>query len=110
MWGELSSNAARRILLEDTGLKANLKFIGMFHKVDINKSKEVLEDTLFYIYKGINIQGKLKEDIREGKNIWMKLSGINLLEYKFDRMLELINKINSEHEFFQEEIINILKY
>jgi 8-oxo-dGTP pyrophosphatase MutT (NUDIX family) len=70
--GEKIFDAAKRELLEETGLKAEkMILIGVFHKTDYSGEKNLLEDKFFFMIRVDKFSGELLEGTSEGKNLWM---------------------------------------
>lgn len=80
-WGETILEAAARELLEETGLRASLKHQGVYHELTRSKeSNEVLEDKIFQIISGTQIDGDLIDAFDSGRNKWMSLDEIRQLQ------------------------------
>jgi ADP-ribose pyrophosphatase YjhB (NUDIX family) len=63
-WGETIVQAAERELREETGLTAKLRVVGLYHKLDYDKtSLELREDKYFCIVHGIEAQGLLQDSL-----------------------------------------------
>ncbi len=75
-WGETVYEAAERYLYEEAGLKARLQLVGIRHKIDYSTKQELLEDKYYFVFKGIDINGVLKETFEKGKHIWMRYEEI----------------------------------
>lgn len=101
-WGETALEAANRELLEETGLKADLKFVGLAHKMDYDKENNFLADKFFIVFRGINPKGKLNENIEGGKNVWMTKSEIQKLSNRFDDFDTRLKWIESGKFEFRE--------
>ncbi|MFH0890978.1 MAG: NUDIX domain-containing protein [Candidatus Liptonbacteria bacterium] len=69
-WGESIFETAKRELLEETGLKADLKLVGVEHKMDYSPAGELLEDKYFFVFRGDNPRGELMENMEGGRNFW----------------------------------------
>jgi len=71
-WGETLVEAAARELMEETGLTAELRVSGFYHKMDYEEGTEkMLEDKLFCVVYGINPQGELIVDDEGHHNEWL---------------------------------------
>ncbi len=71
-WGETILETAARELMEETGLTAKYKLLGIYHEHSYQKeSGELLEDKLFFVVRCTNVDGKLIETFEGGTNVWL---------------------------------------
>lgn len=71
-WGETTIDAATRELMEETGLKLDLRVSGVYHKMDFDKKTEdFLEDKYFMIIYGANPSDELISDVEGCHNEWL---------------------------------------
>jgi len=83
-WGETILEAAARELKEETNLVAELLYRGVYHEhVESTETGEILEDKIFHIVSAQNPTGKLSDVFEGGRNAWMDLNELNLVEKKY---------------------------
>jgi len=87
-WGETLEEAADRELLEETGLRAEFRYAGLYHKMDYETGGAILEDKYFMVMFGSNPTGVLRDE--EGHhNEWLS---VEELQQK-DKVFESIGQI-----------------
>ena len=83
-WGETMLEAAARELLEETGLTAELRVAGFYHKMDYDKdSGDMLEDKIFVLIHGIKPKGTLMVDGEGHHNEWLSNAEFDAKEKAF---------------------------
>lgn len=81
-WGEPVLTTAARELLEETGLQADLRLVGIQHKLDYLEG-ELQEDKYFYVVRATNPRGQLKKTFEGGRNLWLSEEQIFELDKTF---------------------------
>lgn len=95
-WGETMLEAAARELMEETGIEADLKVAGFYHKLDYDElSGELLEDKYFCIVHGRNPRGDLLAETDGQHNEWMTVEEFETKDKKFGSVKETIDIIKS---------------
>lgn len=103
-WGEKVFDAAKRELIEETGLTAlKMRFIGIYHKSDYSSDGELLEDKYFFRIRVDKFSGRLKKSLPEGKNFWATKDEIRKLDHLFADFSEAIAFYNEEKSGFVEK-------
>lgn len=70
--GESFEASAQRVLMNETGLRAQCTFSGLLRKRDYDQTGSILlEDKLFAIMRTRDLQGKLIKKWSGGQNLWM---------------------------------------
>lgn len=100
--GEKLMEAAERELMEETGLSGKLRLAGIEHKMDYGEEDKILEDKFFYLIEATDLSGKLKEDFKEGKNVWMTKKEIGSLKETFDDMFIILDIVGRDEISFEE--------
>jgi 8-oxo-dGTP pyrophosphatase MutT (NUDIX family) len=70
-WGETILETAERELLEETGLAADRRIVGIYHEiVRSHETNELLEDKVFFVVHCTVPTGTLLEEFEGGRNSW----------------------------------------
>lgn len=102
-YGETILACAARELLEETGLTANLRFKGIYHKMDHDQQTgELLEDKIFFIVYGNEPAGVLVEQFEGGRNAWFSIEEMQHLEKAFSGLASGLEGIEGEALTFDE--------
>jgi len=109
-WGETVEEAAKRELLEETGLSGKTELIMVNHKMDYDQNGKILEDKFFFVNRVVNPTGTLIENFEGGKNCWMTKEEIFSLENLFDGLKERIEMIDKDGLSFVENKYKVKGY
>lgn len=103
-WGETLTEAAARELLEETGLTAELRVAGFYHKMDYDEdSSDMLEDKYFCVIHGTKPRGTLIEDMEGHHNEWMTDVQFSSKEKQFGNVVETRQLIRRKEQFIVEQ-------
>ena len=102
-WGEPILEAAARELKEETGLKAELEILGIYHKLDYNAEGELLEDKYFCVVRGRNPSGTLLEETEGQRNAWMSDEEFQMKEKTFGGLEDIQGFIDRGEQFVFEK-------
>jgi len=87
-WGETMLEAGARELLEETGLTADLRVVGLYHKLDYDKAtNDLLEDKYFCLIHATNPVGELIDSPGQ-HNEWMSNEEFMKKEKQFGSVAE----------------------
>ena len=108
--GETVYETAERELQEEMGLAADLKLVGVRHKMDYDKDRRLLEDKYFYVFRGENPRGELQAEFNGGRNAWMTKDEISKLPKLFHDCMETIGLLDQGKFRFIESKYTVLGY
>lgn len=101
-WGETILAAASRELMEETGLQAQLRVVGMHHKMDIDEHDQLLEDKYLILVHGVNPTGTLLEETETHSNHWLTPEQYQQKDKRFGDIHETLRYINGTDPFISE--------
>lgn len=103
-WGETMVGAAARELMEETGLTADLRVGGFYHKMDYDKdSGDMLEDKIFVLVHGTNPKGELIVEGEGHRNEWLSHEEFAQKEKAFQSVPEITALATGEHTGYYEK-------
>lgn len=109
-WGENPHEAAKRELLEETGLTGRLQLKAIVHYHHIHRDGRFLEDKYFWVFKVDNLKGNLIEKIEEGENIWMSEDEYRSLANVFASVDEVKQVIENNNLQYIERVRKVSEY
>jgi len=84
-WGETILQTAARELMEETGLTATPRHMGIYHEQVVEReSGQMLEDKIFHIIHCSAPEGQLKAEFDSGRNIWTTLEDARAREKRYN--------------------------
>lgn len=103
-WGEKLLDAAARELMEETGLTADLRSAGLYHKMDYDRdSGDLLEDKYFCVVYGKNPRGTLIESDEGHNNVWLTMDEVMAKDKRFGSIPEVTAFALDDSASFSEE-------
>jgi hypothetical protein len=69
-FGNNPDQEAKKLLLDETGLKGNLKFIGINHKIELIRNS-TFDDKYYFVFSVSNVIGNINKSFSEGDNYWL---------------------------------------
>jgi ADP-ribose pyrophosphatase YjhB (NUDIX family) len=109
-WGETVQAAASRELQEEAGVSGYLELVMVEHKMDYDQNKQLLDDKFFYVFKAINLKGRLLAEFEGGQNMWLTKEKIERLPKLFDDVLEILAGIENSRLTFVENKFTVKGY
>ncbi len=101
-WGETMVQAAARELKEETGLEADLRVVGMHHKLDYDSEGAFLEDKYLVLVHGTNPRGELVAQTETHANHWLTPEEYHGIERRFGDIHETLRYLRSDSPFVSE--------
>lgn len=104
-WGESFDEAAKKVLLKQTGLCAGFQVRSMRRIRDYEaKTGRLLEDKLFVIVEALNLVGELKNDYAGGMNAWLSLENLLEQDKYFESTLKIIKSFDNGDIYTAQDI------
>jgi ADP-ribose pyrophosphatase YjhB (NUDIX family) len=102
-FGEELIDAAKRELLEESGLTGEFEFKGAHRDIVYSKEKKLLEDKVFHLFIITNCEGRLLTDIEGGKNFWVLEKDFANLDKLYYNEKDLFACSKLKKIFYKEE-------
>ena len=103
-WGETILEGAARELMEETGLIAKLRYVGVYHEHTFQyESGELLEDKIFHLVHCTEPEGELIEEFEGGRNVWMSVEAARALKKRFDSFDTELDMILENTSFVERQ-------
>ncbi len=103
-WGESVIEAAKRELLEETGLEAEFEYRLLYHKRDFsNQTGELLEDKIFLCVLATEYSGQLIEEFEGGVNKWMSVPQFHAQPKRFTSVDDFLALMDAGEQFAERE-------
>lgn len=101
-WGEEMCEAGARELMEETGLTAKLRIVGIYHKLDYDMNGTLLEDKYMCLIHGTSPSGILIEQTESHRNRWMSPEEYKLLDRRMGDIDETLAQLRGVKGFVRE--------
>lgn len=102
-FGEKLEDAAKRELMEESGLTGDLVFKGAHRDIVYSKDdKKLFEDKVFHIFEVTNCKGSFIEDPEGGHNFWATEEEFENLDKKYYNEDDLYKLSKRKSPFYKE--------
>lgn len=101
-WGETMLEAAARELMEETGLTADLRVVGIHHKLDYDDNGNFLEDKYLVLIHGRNPKGDMLIETETHINHWLSPDEYRKTDKRFGDISETLKFLDGTESFVTE--------
>lgn len=96
-WGEQLAETAAREAREETGLSADFTIKGVYHELVRSKETgDIIEDKMFFMALGTNVQGELVANFEGGHNEWRTVADAMREEKKYTTLEAEVNHLSAK--------------
>lgn len=100
-FGEKLEDAARRELLEESGMTGDFKYVGILRKMARNQDlpdAPIVQDQFMVFFLVDNPRGELLEELPENKNFWVPEAEIATRDDLFNTYIEMLEFVLTKHQ------------
>jgi 8-oxo-dGTP pyrophosphatase MutT (NUDIX family) len=107
--GESVPEAAKRAIVEQTGLSCEVRVLGLAHTLDLHEG-ELMQDKYFFICEATDPIGQLKIRCRNGRHLWLTRKQIEESGKLIHGGLDILNMLSNKSFTFAEQTFDVSDY